>query len=150
MTDRSTRREALIARLAALEAERVEVLSHLSVPHCGDDADRAANVDEQARLDLVERRIGDVHQQLARISEAAADAATVRPGDLVTVDLGDGLETFRYGSVDEADDRHDVVTPNSPLGEALRGAAIGSDLTYEVGRRRHRVRVVDLQRAGAD
>jgi transcription elongation factor GreA len=51
----------------------------------------------------------------------------------VTVDFGDGPETFLLGSVDEATDRFDVITPESPLGRALAGARPGSTIFYTAG-----------------
>jgi len=55
---------------------------------------------------------------------------TVSVGDVVTVDLGDGPETYLLGSVDEAADGVDVITPSSPLGKVLQGASVGSTLSY--------------------
>jgi transcription elongation factor GreA len=49
---------------------------------------------------------------------------------MLTLDLGDGPETFLLGSVDEATDSFDVITPNSPLGKALLGARVGSSVSY--------------------
>ena len=45
----------------------------------------------------------------------------------------DGPETFLLGSVDEATDRFDVITPESPLGRALAGARPGSTIFYTAG-----------------
>jgi transcription elongation factor GreA len=51
-------------------------------------------------------------------------------GDLVTVDLGDGPETYLLGSVNEAGPGVDVITPSSPLGRVLQGATVGTTLSY--------------------
>ena len=48
----------------------------------------------------------------------------------MTLDFGDGPESFLLGSVDEAGDGLDVITPNSPLGQALQGARVGSTVSY--------------------
>jgi transcription elongation factor GreA len=101
-------------------------------------ADRATNVDGHVRLAMLEERIASVETDLAVLGSSstrpADDGVTV--GDLVTVDFGDGPETFLLGSVDEATDRFDVITPESPLGRALAGARPGSTVFYTAGQNR--------------
>lgn len=45
------------------------------------------------------------------------------------LDFGDGPETYRFTALN-IDDGLDVVTPDSPLGQALANAAPGQRLTY--------------------
>ena len=52
-------------------------------------------------------------------------------GDVVTLDLGDGDETYVVGSVEQAVAGVDTITPGSPLGQAIVGAEVGSTVTYE-------------------
>jgi transcription elongation factor GreA len=125
----------LTARLAALRAERDQALAETIPTGVGDMADRATNVDGHVRLAVLEQRIASVEIELAasyRPSEhSAADGAAV--GDVVTVDFGDGPEAFLLGSLDQADDGVDVITPTSPLGQALQGARVGSTVSYAAG-----------------
>ena len=52
-------------------------------------------------------------------------------GDVVTLDLGEGPETYLVGSVEQAAAGVDTVTPLSPLGKAIVGAEVGETVTYQ-------------------
>jgi len=122
----------LTARLTELRAERDQALTETIPVGDGDMADRATNVNGHVRLAMLEERIAIVEQELAAFRETSARSAGngVSVGDMLTLDLGDGPETFLLGSVDEATDSFDVITPNSPLGKALLGARVGSSVSY--------------------
>jgi transcription elongation factor GreA len=127
-----TRHDVLTNRLAALYLEREQVLAEIAPTGVGDEADRATNVDGHIRLAMLEQRIVDLENELSepsRRGERRTDG-TVAVGDIVTVDLGDGPETYLLGSVDEAAAGFDVITPSSPLGKVLTGAKVGATLTY--------------------
>jgi transcription elongation factor GreA len=122
----------LTARLTELRAERDQALTETIPVGDGDMADRATNVNGHVRLAMLEERIAIVEQELAAFRETSSRSAGsgVSVGDMLTLDLGDGPETFLLGSVDEATDSFDVITPNSPLGKALLGARVGSSVSY--------------------
>jgi len=122
----------LTARLTELRAERDQALTETIPVGDGDMADRATNVNGHVRLAMLEDRIAIVEQELAAFRETSTRSAGsgVSVGDMLTLDLGDGPETFLLGSVDEATDSFDVITPNSPLGKALLGARVGSSVSY--------------------
>ena len=128
----ATRRDTLTARLTELRAERDQALTETIPVGDGDMADRATNVNGHVRLAMLEERIATVEQELAAFRETSTRSAGngVTVGDMLTLDLGDGPETFLLGSVDEATDSFDVITPNSPLGKALLGARVGSSVSY--------------------
>jgi transcription elongation factor GreA len=133
----ASRQEVLTARLASLRSEREQALAETIPMSAGDLADRATNVDGHVRLAMLEQRIAAVETELAashQPSPRPADDA-IAVGDVVTLDLGDGPESFLLGSVDQAGDSFDVVTPSSPLGQALQGARVGSTVTYSIGNR---------------
>jgi transcription elongation factor GreA len=125
-----SRSAALAARLENLLAERTEVMGELVVGNGGDTADRATNVDANARLTLLEQRIAAVESELANAGRAKPQTGGVASGDVVTVDLGDGPETFLFGSVEQGGAGLDVITQASPLGQAINGAAVGATVTY--------------------
>jgi transcription elongation factor GreA len=122
----------LTARLTELRAERDQALTETIPVGDGDMADRATNVNGHVRLAMLEERIAIVERDLAAFRETSTRSAGsgVSVGDMLTLDLGDGPETFLLGSVDEATDSFDVITPNSPLGKALLGARVGSSVFY--------------------
>jgi transcription elongation factor GreA len=130
----AARHEVLTARLAALRADRHEILAEITPVGVGDDADRATNVDGHVRLAMLDQRIAAVEAELADTelphSRPVVDDGTVAIGKVVTVDLGDGPETYLLGTVEEAGDGVDVITPSSPLGKVLQGARVGATLSY--------------------
>jgi len=128
----ATRRDTLTARLTELRAERDQALTETIPVGDGDMADRATNVNGHVRLAMLEERIAIIEQELAAFRETSTRSAGngVSVGDMLTLDLGDGPETFLLGSVDEATDSFDVITPNRPLGKALLGARVGSSVSY--------------------
>jgi transcription elongation factor GreA len=128
----ASRRDALSARLAALRAERDEAIAETRPTGGGDLADRATNVDGHVLLAVLEQRIAAVEEELASSGRTSARPAhdTVAVGDMLTLDFGDGPESFLFGSVDQAGDGLDVITPSSPLGQALQGARVGSTISY--------------------
>jgi transcription elongation factor GreA len=125
------RTDARSSRLAELYVERRQLLAEIAPVGSGDEADRATNVDGHIRLAMLEQRIVALENELsAPTPRRRADDGTVSIGDVVTVDLGDGPETYLLGTVDEAGDALDVITPSSPLGQVLQGAAVGATLSY--------------------
>lgn len=126
------RYDVLSTRLAALYHEREQVLTEIAPTGSGDEADRATNVDGHIRLAMLEQRIVALESELAEPRRATDrdPNGTIAVGDVVTVDLGDGPETYLLGSVDEAGAGYDVITPSSPLGRVLEGAQAGATLTY--------------------
>ena len=136
-TATATRSEVMSTRLQNLRAERVEVLGELQVSNGGDAADRATNVDANARLALIEQRIAALESQLHEAGRAVRDdSAGVALGDVVTVDFGDGPETYLVAEVEQAGDGLDVISPASPLGRAIVGAEVGTTVAYSP---RHRL-----------
>jgi transcription elongation factor GreA len=128
----SRRRDALIARLDSLRAERERTLTEITPDGSGDMADRATNVDGHVRLAMLDERIAAVEIELADSGRPETRTASdvVAIGDVVSVDLGDGPETFLLGSIEQSADQFDVITPGSPLGRALTGATVGSTVGY--------------------
>jgi transcription elongation factor GreA len=128
------RHEVLTARLAALRADRHDILAEIAPVGVGDDADRATNVDGHVRLAMLDQRIAAVEAELAETELSPArpevEEGTVAIGKVVTVDLGDGPETYLLGTVEEAGAGVDVITPSSPLGKVLQGARVGATLSY--------------------
>jgi transcription elongation factor GreA len=135
-TTAASRRHALTARLAQLQADRDNALAEVIPEGSGDSADRATNVDARIRLEMLEQRIASVESELSAPPVRRPADGRVAEGDLVTVDLGDGPETFLLASIEQADDGARVITPGSPLGQALLGAAVGARVHYVAGSRR--------------
>jgi transcription elongation factor GreA len=121
----------LTERLALLSAEREEVFRETLLEANGDLADRATNVEATIRLRLLDERIAGLELEIAESRHRRHTDGVVSIGDVVTVDLGEGDETYLIGSVEDAAAGVDTITPGSPLGRAIVGAEVGATVTYQ-------------------
>jgi transcription elongation factor GreA len=140
--------ELLTHRLDLLRQERRTALGETLRDVTGDVADRATNVEASIRLQLLDERIALLELEIDQVRQHRHSEGVVSVGDSVRLDLGDGPEEYVVGSVEQAAAGVPTVTPGSPLGRAIVGAAVGSTVTYEP---RPRVRVeVRILGASAD
>jgi transcription elongation factor GreA len=121
----------LTERLQVLQAERESLLADTLIEATGDVADRAANVEASIRLQLLDERIAGLELEIAESGRREHVSGVVSLGDVVTLDLGDGDETYLVGSVEQAFAGVDTITPLSPLGRAIMGAEVGATVSYE-------------------
>ncbi len=115
----------------SLHAVGGDVLEETLVVAKGDLADRATNVEATIRLRLLDERIAGLELEIAEARHHQHTDGVVSIGDVVTVDLGEGDETYLIGSVEQAAAGVDTITPGSPLGRAIVGAAVGATVTYQ-------------------
>jgi transcription elongation factor GreA len=61
------------------------------------------------------------------------DGDVVEPGSVVQLryEGDDDVDTYFYGSVEERGVEHDIISPGSPLGQALAGAAVGAKVSFD-------------------
>jgi len=121
----------LTQRLDVLRHERAAVLAETRLDNRGDAADQAANVEAIIRLQLLDERIASVELDIAELIRRPHVDGVVSVGDVVTLDLGQGDETYVVGSVEQAAAGVDTITPASPLGQAIVGAEVGSTVSYQ-------------------
>jgi transcription elongation factor GreA len=121
----------LTERLDVLREERAAVLAETLLEGVGDLADRATDVVASIRLQLLDERIASLELEIAESRTREHTDGVVSIGDVVTLDLGEGPETYLVGSVEQAAAGVDTVTPLSPLGKAIVGAEVGSTVTYQ-------------------
>ena len=124
-------------------ARRIEEARNLG--DLSENGDYHAAKDEQGRM---EGRIRQLQAMLkeVQIVETPASSSEVRIGSVVTLDFGYGPERYLVGSMEERkhrDDIEDVLTPESPLGQALIGTGPG-EVEYEVNERRQKVTIVEI------
>jgi transcription elongation GreA/GreB family factor len=127
-------RSSLLSTLTQLEAtERSRLLAMISSVDGRDPADRADRVAWELELALVEARVARLRDRLAALERAPRPAGgSPVPGTAVVLDFGDGPETcllddFPHGKTP-------VITPGSPLGQALADADAGQTVTYRTPR----------------
>lgn len=109
-----------------------------------ENAEYHAAKDQQG---MQEARIRQIRQMLehAEIIEGDADD-TVKPGKLVTIrHEGEEPETYLLGLREEKGGEHDVLTPRSPLGQALIGHSPGETVTAKVPAGELKVEVVEVR-----
>ena len=96
-----------------------------------ENGDYHAAKDQQGQM---EARIRQLKAMLdnAEIVEGA-DGDVVEPGCIVELryDGDPDTEKYFYGSVEERGMDHDIVSPGSPLGEALVGKKVGDTVEYQ-------------------
>ncbi len=136
LEDLTTRGRVEIAR--AIEAARA--LGDLS-----ENGDYHAAKDQQGKMEARIRQIEATLAQATVVDEAAtATTDTVVPGTVVSIryEGDDEVERFLVGSIEERTEGVGVVSPGSPLGQALLGRAAGDTVEYEAPGGTLRVNIV--------
>ena len=120
--DLTTRGRVEIAHLI----ERAREMGDLS-----ENGDYHAAKDDQGKMEARIRHLEAILED-AVIVEASADGA-VRVGTIVELRYEGDDETEKYfvGSIEEKTGDVDVMSPKSPLGQALIGAKAGDTVSYE-------------------
>ena len=123
LLDLTTRGRIDIAR----KIEAARELGDLS-----ENGDYHAAKEEQGKM---EGRIMHLEAMLedVEIVEAASTTDEVTTGNVVTIRYEGDTDTEQYliGSIEERRDGITVMSPGSPLGEALLGAKVGETVSYE-------------------
>ncbi len=136
LEDLTTRGRVEIAR--AIEAARA--LGDLS-----ENGDYHAAKDSQGKM---EARVRQLQATLLRaeIVDETVDSAAVVAGSIVSIryEGDDEIERFLVGSIEEHRDGLSVVSPGSPLGQALLGKVPGDTVEYEAPGGKLRVEIVRI------
>jgi len=127
-------------REISLAIERARELGDIS-----ENADYDAAKDEQGKSEARVRQIEQILKTAVVVEGATGEV--VEPGCLVELRYeGDSdVQTYLVGSIEERDETYDVLSPDSPLGQALVGAAPGASVTYQGPRRELSVTVVAVR-----
>ncbi|HEX4867961.1 MAG TPA: transcription elongation factor GreA [Acidimicrobiales bacterium] len=96
-----------------------------------ENGDYHAAKDHQGQMEARIRQLAAMIEN-AEIVEGT-DGDFVEPGCVVELryEGDDDVEKFFYGSVEERGVEHDIISPGSPLGEALVGKKPGEKVAYE-------------------
>ena len=109
-----------------------------------ENGDYHAAKDEQGRM---EGRIRQLQAMLREVTIVENDGAgdVVKIGSVITLDFGDGPETFLVGSIEETKGRDGLtaLTPDSALGKTLIGQGPG-DVAYEVNGNTLSVKILEI------
>ena len=142
LEDLTTRGRVEIAR--AIEAARA--LGDLS-----ENGDYHAAKDTQGKMEARIRQLQATLSKAQLVEEGYGEAAgTVAAGSVVAIryEGDDDVERFLVGSIEERHDELSVVSPGSPLGQALLGKAAGETVQYEAPGGTLRVEIVEVSAQG--
>ena len=95
-----------------------------------ENGDYHAAKDHQGQMEARIRQLAGMLEN-AEIVEGV-DGEIVEPGALVQLryEGDDDADTYFYGSVEERGVEHDIISPGSPLGEALVGKKVGDKVEF--------------------
>jgi transcription elongation factor GreA len=134
---------AIRRRLEDLKAQCAEALANYSPPGSGGDAaDRCANVELAITIEDLQARITELElmlqapksiRQPRRTGRKSRPAGAIEVGSQVRVSFDGGRSCETFVLLALGDD--EVVTPNSPLGQALQGAVPGDRISYRAANR---------------
>jgi transcription elongation factor GreA len=110
-----------------------------------ENADYDAAKNEQGHNEARVRQLEAMLKNAVVIEPAAT--GDVQPGALVDLryEGDDDVVTYLVGSIEERHETYDVLSTNSPLGQALLGKAPGATVTYQGPRRELSVTVVAVR-----
>ena len=142
LEDLTTRGRVEIAR--AIEAARA--LGDLS-----ENGDYHAAKDSQGKMEARIRQLQATLKHAVVVDGTAESPGTVATGSVVGIryDGDTDVERFLVGSIEERHDELDVVSPGSPLGQALLGKGVGDWVEYESPAGTQRVEIVEVGAGGS-
>jgi transcription elongation factor GreA len=94
-----------------------------------ENAEYHAAKDEQGKMEARIRQLEALLRD-AQIGQPD-DTGEVRPGLLVTLDVDGDEETYLLGSREDDHPEHDVLSAESPIGQAILGRRVGETATVE-------------------
>ena len=145
--------DKLQEELAFLEGEdRQRIIKDIATARAHGDlsenAEYHAAKDEQGQK---EARIRQVRQMLenAEIITGDKDDSVAKPGKLVTIrhEGDDEPETYLLGLREERGGEYDILTPDSPLGQALLGRSPGETVVAQAPRGELKVELLEVRGA---
>ena len=110
-----------------------------------ENADYHAAKDDQGRMEGRIRQLQAILEN-AVIVETPDDHQTVTTGSVVTLryEGDDATERYLVGSIEERHDDLSVVSPGSPLGQALMGRTAGDTVEYDAPGGKLRAEIVEV------
>lgn len=137
LEDLRTRGRIEIAK--AIEAARA--LGDLS-----ENGDYHAAKDTQGKMEARIRQLEAMLKDVEIVDGTAAATGTVAAGVVVSLryEGDDEVERYLIGSIEERREGVEVISPSSPLGQALMGKKQGETVSYEAPRGPQKVEIVEV------
>lgn len=112
-----------------------------------ENGDYHAAKEQQGKMEARIRQIMGTLQDAVVVDVGAADTNSVVVGTVVTLRFegDDDTERFLVGNIEERHDDAEVLSPGSPLGQAVMGASAGEHRTYEVNGNQLGIEIVAIE-----
>ena len=126
-------------------AKRIEAARELG--DLKENGDYHAAKEEQGKTEARIRHL-EALMEVAQIVDDSEVSDLVTGGSIVSIVYEDDEDPERYliGSIEEKRDDVDVISPMSPLGEALMGSKVGDEVSYEAPGGTLTVTIVEIER----
>jgi transcription elongation factor GreA len=126
-------------------ARRIESARELG--DLSENGDYHAAKEEQGKMEGRIARLSVLLRNAEIVEQGDLDDDQVRVGSVVSVryEGDDEIEKYLVGSIEERNTEYLIMSPGSPLGQAMLGARKGDTVSYEAPGGRLRVEVVDIE-----
>ena len=128
----------------AAQIEAARLLGDLS-----ENGDYHAAKEEQGKMEGRIMRLKAILEncEIVADSEDPSGDSVVAPGLMVSIRFqgDDEVEQYLFGSIEERRTGIEVVSPGSPMGQALEGARAGQTVTYEANGNQLSIEVVAVE-----
>ena len=126
-------------------ARKIETARELG--DLSENGDYHAAKEEQGKMEGRIMHLGRILENAEIVNDDDNGGSEVRAGSIVAIlyDGDDEPEKHLVGSIEEQRDDVTVVSPGSPMGEALLGASVGDTVEYESPVGMLSVRVVEIE-----
>lgn len=128
--DRLTAEHEHLTTLGRTEIAR-KIQSARELGDLSENGDYHAAKEEQGKMEARIRHLAAVLESAEIVESAASDV--VGAGSVVSLcfEGEDDDERYLIGSIEEQHDDLEVISPTSPLGSALMGAAVGDAVSFD-------------------
>ena len=141
--------DRLTEELAHLEGDaRTKVIEEIATARAhGDLSENAEYHAAKDQQGMQEARIRQIREMLENHEIIhSVDDGVVRPGMLVKITIaGEEPETYLFGTREEKGGDHDVLTVESPIGQAIQGHGAGETVSAKQGDRELKVEIVEVK-----
>jgi transcription elongation factor GreA len=110
-------------------ARKIETARELG--DLSENGDYHAAKEEQGKMEGRIAHLAKLLKDVEIVEDIAGDSVEAGCVVGISFDGDDEVERYLVGSIEERHEDLDVVSPGSPLGEALIGASVGDVVTYE-------------------
>src|SRR5581483_842187 len=134
--------EELTTRGRVEIARKIEAARELG--DLSENGDYHAAKEEQGKMEARIRHVEALLRDAEIVEGGAGDVVTA--GSVVTIryEGADDVEQYLIGSIEEQHDHLEVVSPGSPLGQALLGHRVGDVVDFEAPARTLKVEIVGI------